>query len=299
MDYEVYIDGKKSNLNVKDIQITDRQGAQADSIRLLILNEQETEIDRGATIECTFGGFKSGKMNVDGISSTSRVSSIGAVSSPIDAKKKRTRHWQKVRLFEIVNDVAVNCGTSVYYQGVENHYYENVTQYKETDLAFLNRLCTREGYKLKVDDNRLVIYQKSLVETQKDALTITHVDVLQDRISFAENPNAVRSVTVKYFGAEKLISYTATNGATFGEDIVINEYMATDAEAERFAKSYLEAYAENDTTVDVFVKIADGVSAGSCVAISGYAKFDGRYFITECHHDPEKEQTRLRGRKIK
>lgn len=299
MDYEVYIDGEKSSLNIKDIQITDRQGAQADSIRLLVLNEQGTEIDRGATIECSFGGFKSGKMNIDGISSTSRVASIGAVSSPIDAKKRRTRHWRKVRLFEIVNDVAVSCGAGVYYQGVENHYYENVTQYRETDLAFLSRLCTREGYNLKVDDNRLVIYKKSLVEAQKDALTITPADVLQDRISFAENPNAVRSVTVKYFCTDRLISYTATNGATIGEDIEICEYMTADTEAERFAKSYLEAYAENDTTVDVFIPIADGVSAGSCVAITGYARFDGRYFVTECHHDPEKEQTRLRGRKIK
>lgn len=298
MDYDVYVNGKKSNLNIKDIELTDRQGSQADSIRLLILNEADTEIDRGSTIECVFGGFKSGKMNIDSISSATRVSRIGAVSSPIDAKKKKTRHWSKVRLFDIVNDVAVYCGLSVFYQGVENHYYENVTQYRETDLAFLNRLCTREGYALKVDDNRLVIYNKSLVEAQKTALKITPDVVLSDRISFAENPNAVRSVTVKYFNGDRLISYTATDGV-FGEDKDICEYLATDVEAERFAKAYLRAFAENDITVDVFISIDDGVSAGSCVEFSGFARYDGRYFITECYHDPEKEQTRLCGRKIK
>lgn len=299
MDYEVYVNGKKSDLSIKDIQITDRQGAQADSIRLLILNEANTEIDRGATIECVFGGFKSGKMNIDSISSATRVSRIGAVSSPIDAKKKKTRHWYKVRLFDIVNDVAVSCGLSVFYQSVENHHYENVTQFRETDLSFLNRLCTREGYALKVDDNRLVIYNKTLVEAQKTALTVTPDNLLNDRISFAENPNAVRSVTVKHFDGNRLISYTADNGSSFGEDIVVCEYLALDAEAERFAKAYLRAFAENDITVDVFITTDDGVSAGSCVEFSGFARYDGRYFITECHHDPEKEQTRLCGRLIK
>lgn len=298
MDYDVYINGEKSSLNVKDIQISDRQGAQADSMRFLILNESGVEVNRGATIECNFGGFKSGKMNIDGISSTTRVSSIGAVSSPIDARKTKTRHWQKIKLFDIVNDVAINCGLSVFYDGVDNHSYENVTQYRERDLAFLNRLCTREGYSLKVDDNRLVVYKKSLVAARPKALTITPSDVINDRISFAENPNAVRSVTVKYFNGDRLISYTATGG-TFGEDKVICEYVASDAEAERFAKAYLSAFAENDITVDVFISTVDSVSAGCCVEFSGYARYDGLYFISECHHDPEKEQTRLCGRKIK
>ena len=227
MDYDVYINGEKSSLKIKDIQITDRHGAQADSIRFHILNESGMEINRGSTLECSFGGFKSGKMNIDGISSTSRASSIGAVSSPIESKKAKTRHWQKINLFDIVNDIALSCGLSVFYQGVENHYYENVTQYRERDLAFLSRICIREGYSLKVDDKRLVIYKKSFVEAQPKALTITPPDTIEDRISFSENPNAVRSVTVKHFDGKRLISYTATGGE-FGEDKVISEYVSNE-----------------------------------------------------------------------
>lgn len=299
MDYEVFISEKKLNASFKKTQTTDRQGAQADDSKFVILNDANINIEKGNSLEFSFGGYKSGKMYIDTISSNTTTTLIGAISVPLGAKVKRTRHWLKVRLFDIVNDVAINCGISVFYQGVKNHFYENVTQFQETDLAFLNRICTREGYALKVDDNRIVIYDKAVVEQAKAVITISQNKVINNRIDFSDNPNGVRSVTVKYFDGEKLITYTATKGAKFGEDIVINEYVSEGAEAERFAKGYLDALTQNDITVDALISINDGIAAGSCVEITDFARFNGKYFVYECYHDPDSEQTRICGRKIK
>lgn len=296
MEYKIFIDGKEVELRTKEIEIADRQGSQADSIRVHILNDPTLQIDRGSLLECTFGGFKTGRMNIDSIGSTSTNTYIGAISSPLGVKKKRTRHWLKVRLFDIVNDVATNSGTSVFYHGVENFLYENVTQYHETDLAFLNRLCEREGYALKIDDNRMVIYNKALAESAKSVKKIGFGDVVNNHIRFSENPNKVRSVTVRYF-ADRLISYTTGSGIS-GEDLIVCEYVANEAEAERFAKGYFARATENDTTVDVIIPITDGVAAGNIVEFEDFARFNGRYFVTECHHDPENSQTRIKGRKV-
>ena len=296
MEYNVFIDGKEVKLKTKEIEIADRQGSQADSIRVHILNDPTLQIDRGSRIECSFGGFKSGRMNIDSIGSTSTNTYIGAISSPLGVKKKRTRHWLKVRLFDVVNDVAANSGLSVFYYGVENFLYENVTQYRETDLAFLNRLCEREGYALKIDDNRMVIYNKALVEVGNITKKIGFGDVVSNRIRFSENPNKVRSVTVRYF-SDRLISYTAGSGIS-GEDLIVYEYVANEAEAERFAKGYYAKATENDTTVDVIVPITDGIAAGNIVEFEDFARFNGRYFVTECHHDPENNHTRIKGRKV-
>lgn len=297
MDYEVSIDGVKLSAEVKDIQISDRQGSQADDIRLIILNNEKQSVKRGSVLRCSFGGFSSGKMNVDKISSSSTITEIGAISVPLSSKDKHTRHWRKVRLFDIVNDVASNCGLSVYYQGVTNYLYENVTQFRETDLAFLNRLCIREGYSLKIDDNRLVIYNNTIIESGKSVLTINgNGDVVDNRIFFSENPNMIKSVTVKYYGS-RLITYTAERSG-IGEKKTFIEYLANGAEAERFAKGYLKAFSQNDTTVECVIPINDGVAAGCCVEFKGFAMYDGKYVIFECDHDPEKEQTKLRGRKV-
>lgn len=296
MDYEVFIDGVRLGDIVKGIQITDRQGAKSDDIRLIILNDENLKVERGSVLTCSFGGFSSGKMNVDTISSNSLNTQIGAISAPLSAKKKHTRHWLKVRFFDIVNDVAVNNGLSVFYQGATNHYYENVTQFKETDLAFLHRLCTREGYSLKIDDNRLVIYSNEVIEGAEAVKTIGFNDVVDQKISFSQNPNKITSVTVKHY-SNQLISHTATRG-TGGEEVIIREYVADIDEAKRFSENYLDAYSQLDITVDCFIPITDGIAAGNCVEFVDYAMFNGKYLIFECSHDPEKNQTRLRGRKV-
>lgn len=296
MDYEVFIDGVKLGDIKKGIQITDRQGAKADDIRLFILNDENLIVKRGSMIECSFGGFSSGKMNVDTISSNSTTTQIGAISAPLSAKIKHTRHWLKVRFFDIVNDVAVNNGLSVYYQGVTNYYYENVTQFKETDLAFLNRLCEREGYSLKIDNNRLVVYSNEIVEKVEPVKKIGFNDVVDQKISFSQNPNRVTAVTVKHY-SNQLIAHTAIRG-TGGEEVVIREYVADIDEAKRFSENYLASLSQNDTTVDCFIPITDGIAAGNCVEFVDYAMFNGKYLIFECSHDPEKNQTRLRGRRV-
>jgi phage protein D len=298
MDYDVLINGKSVKDFLQKIEINDRQGAKSDDIRFSTLNNTDLDIVRGGAVEVSFGGFRSGKTNIDIISGNSITALVGAISAPLGVKNKRTRHWLKVRLFDIVDDIAVNCGLSVLYQGVENHFYENVTQFKETDLSFLDRLCQREGYSLKIDNNRLVIYSKAVLENKKAVKTIGFNDVIENKVAFSENPNKIRSVTVKYY-AERLISYTATTGDTYGEDITITEYVSDGAEAERFAKGYLKARTENDITVDIYIPITDEISAGNCVEIVDFARWNGKYFINECSYDPENERMRIRGRKLK
>lgn len=296
MDYAVLLNDEKISAEIKDLEVTDRYGSKADDIRLTIINNSTVDIKRGDSLACSFGGLRSGKMNIDQIVSNSRTTLVGAISAPTYAKEPSSRHWNKVRLFDIVNDVATNCGLSVYYEGVTNYLYENVTQFKETDLAFLNRLCTREGYSLKIDDNRIVIYKNSIIEGKPSVLDIGFSDVLRNRISFSENPNRVKSVTVKYF-ADRLISYTAKKDID-GGSVVKTEYVANEAEAERFAHGYLEEFSRNDCTVDVLLLLNDKVSAGNCVTLKDFGRYNGKYFINECCYDPVNDQMRILGRKI-
>lgn len=298
MNFNTLVENEKFEASIEKIHIIDRQGSQSDELKIEILNGDYKNIERGRNIEGIFGGFKSGKMHIDKISSSIKKTQIGAISAPVSAKEKHTRHWRKVRLFDIVNDVATNLTLSVFYYGVQNFFYENVTQFNETDLAFLNRLCIREGILLKIDNERIVMYDKATVEKADSVLTIKSIgDVINENIAFSENPNMVHSVTVKYF-ADRLISYTATSG-TLGAKITLREYVSSEAEAERFAKAYLSHFTQNDITLDVLIPINDGITSGNCIGIENFARYSGKYFVFECYHDPKKEQTRLLGRRIK
>ena len=297
MDYEILINGNKISIaGVQDIQIADRHGAKSDDIKLVILNNSMLNIQENDSLECNFGGFKSGKMHIDRVQSDTTTTIVGAISVPIGAKEPRVRQWNKVRFFDIVNDIAIRYGLSVFYMGVTNHSYESKTQFQVSDLAFLNKICIQEGYSLKIDNERLVIYNNELLESAPIVKEIGFNDIINNRIVFAENPNKVKSVTVKYF-ADRLISYTASKG-NIGNHEVITEYVANDAEAERYAKGYLNAMRENDVTADMLISINDGISAGNCVELKDYGRYNGKYFVVECYHNPDKDQTRIIGRRI-
>lgn len=296
MDYTIKLNDEKADFQVKDLMVFDRAGAIADEIKLVINNNSNITVERGDRLEVEFDGLTSGKMNVDKLISGLKNTIIGAISTPINAKNTHTRHWLKVRLFDIVNDVATNLSLSVFYAGVENHFYENVTQFNETDLAFLNRLCTREGYGLKIDNNRLVLFDFDSLINEEAAAVINAGDEIDGKITFAESPNRIRSVTVKFY-SDRLIEHTSISGVD-GESIVKNEYVADEAEAERFANGYLKNYKQNSVVVDVIVRINAKIAAGNCVTFAGYNKYDGKYYIDEVTYDIENNQSRIKARRI-
>lgn len=301
MEYALILNGENitEKLKVKELFVSDASGAKADRIKMQIINTRDIDITHGQRLTAKFGGYTSGNMTVDEFVCGTATSRVGAISSPKGAKKPKTRHYMKVRLFDIVNDVATETGLSVYYIGITNHFYENVTRFEETPLAFLNRVCVREGYSLKIDDGRIVLFDKTRSENAATVLTVTPTDIIDNRILFSENPNLVSSVTVQYYDSENqiVISHTAHSGYE-GEDKIITEYLSSIAEAERFSQGYVRELNKNAVTVSGFIHINTDIAATNNIECNGFGRFDGKYFIEEITHDPINELTKFTARKL-
>lgn len=305
MEYKIIVDGVDvtDKITVVDdvLYAHDRAGAMADNIKLLSDNSSPFQFSKGQNIALNFNGYATGRMVVDKIEAGTQKAVVGAVSTTAGAKKKQSRHYRKVRFFDMINDVATATGFSVFYQGgVENRYYENVTRWCETPLAFLNRLCVREGYGLKIDDQRIIIYRKESAEGSPSVLTITQADVIGNQVAFRDSANATQSVTVRYFdlATGRNIEYTAETPDN-GEQITVIEYVQDAAEAERFAKNYLTERNKNSTTATALIPINTDIAATSVITFDGFGRYDGRYFVEELAHCPLTEQTKITARKIK
>ena len=301
MEYTLLLGGVDitEKLKVQELFVSDASGAKADRIKMQIINTADAEISRGQRLTAKFGGYTSGNMIIDEFLCGTATSRVGAISCPKDAKKQKTRHYMKVRFFDIVNDIATETGLSVFYDGVSNFLYENVTRFNETALAFLNRLCIREGYSLKIDDLRIIIFDKAKAERSQSVLTVKPTDIVENKILFSENPNLVASVTVKHYNSndQVVISRTAHSGFD-GENKVIREYCATIAEAERFANGYVREMNKNAVTVTGFIKLNTAIAATNNIECNGFGRFDGKYFIEEITHDPINELTKFSARKL-
>lgn len=304
MQYNIIVDGVDVTEQLEIVNdtlfVTDRAGAKADSIKMHISNLSEIQPRKGQRVTVKFGGFTSGNMTVDQLYPTTTNALVEAVSASAKAKKRRSRHYMKVRFFDVINDVALETGFDVLYTGtIENHYYENVSRWNETPLAFLNRLCIREGYGLKVDDRRIVVYNKDSAEAAKSVLTITQGDLIDNKVQFQDTTCVTEAVKVQYFDlvTGNRIEYTA-GFEEAGEQTVITEYVADIAEAERFAKGYSREKNKNCTTAVAFIPINTDIAATNNIDFEGFGRYDGKYHIEEITHCPMAEQTKITARKI-
>lgn len=304
MQYNIIVDGidvtERLEILNDTLYVTDRAGAQADNIKMMINSMSDLQISKGQSITVKFGGFTSGKMTVDKISPTTKNALVEAVSTSTRAKKRRSKHYMKVRFFDVINDVALETGFSVFYTGaVENRYYENISRWFETPLAFLNRLCVREGYGLKVDDNRIIVYDKDSAEAEKSVLTITQDSTIDNIVKFQETSCVTEAVKVQYFDLKigKKIEYT-TGIDEAGEQTVITEYVQDLAEAERFSKGYSREKNKNCITALALIPINTDIAATSNIDFKGFGRYDGKYSIEEITHCPTNEQTKITARKI-
>lgn len=304
MIYNIIVNGEDVTDRITIINdtlfVTDRAGAQADNIKIVMDNASDYQISKGQNITVKFGGYTSGKMTVDKISPTTKTAVVEAVSTSARAKKRRSRHYMKVRFFDVINDVATETGYSVTYNGdIENWYYENVSRYFETPLAFLNRLCVREGYGLKVDDNRIIVYNKDKAEAARSVLTITQSDTIDNGVQFRDTTCVTEAVKVQYFDlmTGNRIEHTA-GFEEAGEQTVITEYVSDIAEAERFAKGYSRDKNKNCTMAIALIPINTDIAATSNIDFSGFGRYDGKYHIEETTHCPMTEQTKITARKI-
>jgi phage protein D len=305
MDYKIIVDGQNVTDKitiVDDVLYTfDRAGAMADNIKLFADNASPFQPAKGQSVTVVFNGYTTGRMVVDKVDAGTRNAVVEAISTTAGAKKKASRHYKKVRFLDIVNDVATATGFSVFYQGgVENRLYESVTRWCESPLAFLNRLCVREGYGLKIDDQRIIIYDKRSAESAQSVLTITQADTIDGHVAFRDAANITQAVTVRYFdlNAGRNIEFTAQTPDD-GEHITVVEYVHDGAEAERFAKNYLTERNKNSTTATALIPINTDIAATSVITFNGFDRYDGDYFVEELCHCPLTEQTKITARKIK
>lgn len=196
----------------------------------------------GDTIRIADGAADTGDMIVSTVKPQSSRITIRAYPAPQSARVRRCQSWERVRLFQLLGDVAGRNGLSYETYGLDNYEYDYVEQDNETDLAFLDRRLTYEGAALVVYDGKLVAYSGTWLESQdtSDQMVVTPG---VDYEFVDDSARAYGSCTVTDG------SYTATYDDHDGKNLlkVISDRISSQAEAERFAKGLLRAANREET----------------------------------------------------
>ncbi|NFG24848.1 hypothetical protein FDF11_13380 [Clostridium botulinum] len=297
---ELYYEGIKLNVVINDYKINDNMGGKCDSISVTFADIKHEcrkwDFKKNDIIEIVEYPFSSGKMFVDGYSSSNGYYTIEALSIKKKFKTKNTKPWENVRFLDLAKDLIKDHGLHLETYGVENYLYTRVDEIEQNDIEFLDYRCKLEGYNLKITDGKAVIVSEEYLEKQDTILTVSSNEFI-DKYEFECTSN-------KVFGGCEISSFSGSyiKGNYIIDDTLellkINNITVYNIEeANRFAKNILRSYNKKETTGYFFINKNNNIAAGNTIKVDNLALFNGKYII-ENLYSTFNGKTKLKVRKV-
>jgi len=289
-----------------EMSYTDRlTGGEADSLEVTLASPSATDTrwladwypDKGVTIEARFGHRdaltgQTGEMEVDEIEIDSPPLSvrIRALSAGVtrQARTRLGRAYENMTLSAIVDAVAARLGAKRAGKIDPDPLLDRVTQYQESDWAFVVRLLSEYGYRVKLADNNktLAVARAKALAEQEDVRVLMPQTVTRwnyrDKVS-----DVPRKVKVRHHDAQAAVvyEYNAETGEVKPADERRIHRRARSAED---AAAQADGQAERDAVDKIALTLTmpgdPALVAGAIVRLSGFARLDGRYLIAEARH---------------
>ena len=286
---------------------TDNSGGTADDISLTLQDKAGTWLrdwmpSKGDTVTASIVQERPegtrllpcGSFTVDQIdySESPAVFSIKGVSSSVKRKasqQKRSRSWDGVTLRQIIEDIASDNQLGVFLDGSADNRIERVDQSEQSDLSFLEELCGDYGLSVKIQEDRLVIYDLAKYEEKSSTAVIARGDanILSVRLS-SKSAQVYKKAHVRYHDPLKNETYDYEDEDDVIEgserELEICERVESQTDAERVASQRLASANRKEVTGSLTLLGDVNLTAGQTITLSGYGMFSGKHFITKATH---------------
>lgn len=303
MEFEVLHNGKNINdlIEIVACHSFDRYGGMLDDLSITFVSTSN-KVDFNKDDELgirTAGGFTTGTMHLDSCEGKDGRFTVNALSCRHTNKRRKSKIWNHVRLSKIIGDVASNTGLTPLLYGIDDFTYASVSQIAEPDLQLLARICKREGYSIKCDDGKLIVFNEYYLESNSTPIALSK-ESISANYSFGRSINGLASMTVRYFNPDtkQSISYTSSDSEIPGGDETRIEFVKDIYEAQRFSRGYLRDANKFYITGILKMPYNGSISAGTVADLTGFEEFDGRYVVYEAKHDFVNEKTAIKVRKL-
>ena len=297
--YYEAVDVLKEGTKLNACVMHDRAGGEADGMTAVFADPlglwAKWNPQRGDQVRLVDGDFDSGILYVDDPRVSGGFFRLEAVSVPPAIRVPRTKVWRDVRLSQLIGDAAAKAGLTDQTYGIQDYQYSVVTQHAETDMAFLARVCQREGYGVKVTDGKLVVFSEKSLENAAPQATVDKIQTAPEH-DFSAGVGLLSSSMVRHFNIQenRLISQTVTDPAIKGGESRKNELCSTDGEAQRWAYGYLRAANKNAKLGKIQLLQQSAYAAGSTVNLTGFdGENNGAWFVYGVDQDAVNARTTL------
>lgn len=247
-------------------------------------------------ISIVCGIAKSGQMFIHSVDPENGLYTLRASSVPRDADKKNEKSWENVWLLQLVKEIADRHELGFEYYGVEDRLYSYICQENLPDFEFLQETCDLESLAFVVYDKKLVLYSEEYLENQEAIKTIEIDD--NNKYNYSDNSlKGLGGLTIKNGNISG--AYFSSNGLTNTDTRIINHYLSSASEANRFAKGIWRKESKKLATGVLKDTIMRDISAGSIfnLVTSGASSWDEKVLVYKIRQDYVEATSKLFFRK--
>ena len=239
-----------------------------------------------------------GQFELDSVDASGppNIISIKATSLPFSAQIRQTeksKEWEAYTLSGIANEMAAANGMTCMYLANSDPSYARVEQYKQSDIAFLAKLCKEAGISLKATNNLIVLFDQEDYEKKPPVLTITRGSgsYIKHKLNAGTAGTQYASCRVSYTdpGTGKCIEATVkvedyNDKSKNNQQLEITAKVASAAEAKAKAEKYLRLHNKYAKTATFTLPGNPDIVAGVTVVLTGWGAWDGKYIVEQATH---------------
>lgn len=239
--------------------------------------------------------FHVGKFQIDSIEIQGYPSTVAlrCVSANYDSKLRgaaNNRSWDNTTTYKVANDIAGYNGLGLYWDASDDVYLGHVEQSDKSDLEFLKGLCDDNGYSLKIDIDKIIVFDDEKLETKEPGLIIHAPGLGGNLTSYSFNAklrDVYKACHVKYQKdkEKQLIESTFSDpGIPAGPTLEVSQQVDDQTMCDRLARKKLREKNKEAVTGSMSAKGSVWFVGGMIAKLEGFNKFDGKYVITRAQH---------------
>ena len=257
----------------------------------MFVRENWTGGGKDKVLDC--GQFELDSVDASGPPNTITIKATALPYSVQIRQTEKSKAWESYTLSGIANEMASVSGMACMFLATKDPSYSRVEQRKQSDIAFLSRLCHEAGISLKATNNLIVLFDQEDYEKKNPVLTIARGSgsYTKHKLNAGTAGTQYASCRVSYTdpGTGKCIEATVkvedyNDKAKNNQQLEITAKVASVAEAKTKAEKYLRLHNKYAKTATFTLPGNPDIVAGVTAMLTGWGAWDGKYIVEQAAH---------------
>lgn len=290
-----------NDINIISAIIDDNAGDIYDSLQICISDIDNDwriwDIDTDESIEIIKNGFSSGIMYIDTVEIDAGKCIVKANPLKRKYKELKSSTLENINFLNLANTIANRLNLDLETYDLVDYTYDRLDQISKTDFSFLVSRCILEGYRAKITNDKLIIYNEKTFENLNSIQVFTPDEFIGKYKLKKSNLNTFSKCEIQYFAKDYIKTEcidNKINASTLKPNLRVSDVI----ESNRFGFNLLKYKNKYINTASFCINLNTNLAGSSTISLENIGAFSGKYFIENINHDFVNDKSYIYARKV-